>query len=242
MKSNSLEAYSDDYTVVSQTATPDGVNTVVRVNVSQDSFLSSAQPNSNYGTTANLRMGWESGTYNALRPMIQFDLGGIPSNATINSATLYIYLFQSIPSNDYPMTFRAQFVTSPWNEYGVTWNNANYLGGTALPLADSTNVIGWRSTDVTSLVHTWQSGSQPNHGLIITGDEVPTDDRSRIFASRESGLGSYIDVDYSVQCDNMAPVAYCRDPARLPAGHIPGFVDRPGLCADRMHAQRYRLF
>ena len=208
LEANGLEAYSDDYTVVNQTATPDGVNTVVRVNVAQDSFLSSAQPNSNFGTSSDLRMGWESGSYNALRPMIQFDLGGIPSNATIHSATLYIYLFQSIPSNDYPMTFRAQFVTSSWNEYGVTWNNANYLGGTALPLEDANNAIGWKSTDVTGLIHTWQSGSQPNHGLILTGDEVPSDDRSRIFAARESGVGAYIEVDYSVQCDNVAPVAY----------------------------------
>ena len=181
---STVEASSDDYTVVSQSETPTGVNTVVRVNVSQDSFLSSLNANNNYGSSPQIRMGWASGSYNALRPMLQFNLGGIPSNATINSARLYIYLFQSIPYNDYPMTFRGQFVNSAWNEYGVTWNNANYLGGTSLPLSDSDNVVGWRSTDVTSLVHTWQSGAQPNYGLIITGDEVPSEDRSRAFASR----------------------------------------------------------
>jgi len=205
---STVEPYSDDYTIISQTATPTGINTTVRVNVSQDTFLSSAQPNTNYGASTNLRLGWESGIYNAMRPMIQFDLGGIPSNATVQSAYLNIYLFQSIPSNDYPMTFRAQFVRSPWSEGGVTWNNANYLGGTSLPLESTTNVIGWKSTEVTSLVHTWLSGSQPNYGLIFTGDEVPADNRSRNFASKESGLGAYIDVTYSVQCDTVAPVAF----------------------------------
>ncbi len=203
-----VEPYSDDYTIVSRSATPTGVETVVRVNVSKDTFLSSSRPNSNFGGSTNLRMGWESGIYDAMRPMIQFDLNGIPSNATIRSATLYIYLFQAIPSNDSNMGFRAQFVRSSWSEGGVTWNNANYLGGTALPLEDSNSAVGWKSTDVTSLVHTWQSGSQPNHGLIITGDEVPNDNRSRNFASKESGLGAYIEVDYSVQCDNVAPSAF----------------------------------
>lgn len=202
------EPYSDDYTVVSHAATPDGVNTVVRVNVSQDAYISSLHSNNNYGADTSLRLGWQSGAYDAVRVMLQYDLGGIPSNATVNNATLYIYQSQSIPSNDYPMTFRAQFVNASWTEYGVTWNNANYLGGVTLPLEDINNADGWKSANVTSLIHTWQSGSQPNHGLIITGDEVPANNRSRILATKESGAGSYIEVDYSVQCDNIAPAAW----------------------------------
>ena len=203
-----LEPYSDDYTIVNYEATPGGYNSTVRVNVSQDTFLSSANPNNNYGGDTNLRLGWEAGQYNALRTMIQYDLGGIPSNATINSARLYIYQFQSIPTNDSSMTFRAQYVNSSWGEYSVTWNNANYLGGDPLPLESISNTDGWKSSDVTGLILAWHNGSRSNHGLIITGDEVPANNRSRILAAKESGLASYIEVDYSVQCDTIAPSAW----------------------------------
>lgn len=195
----------DAYTIVSQEVTPAAVRTVVRVNVSQDAFLSSRNADSNYGGQINMRMGWESGAFDAMRLMIQFDLGGIPRNATVNNARLYVYQSQSIPGFDGPMAFRAQFVNSSWNEYGVTWNNANYLGGDALPLEDVDSSIGWKSTDVTGLIHTWHNGSRPNHGLILTGDETPSNNRSRSFNTRESGSGAYIEVDYSVQCDTIPP-------------------------------------
>ncbi len=209
LEANSLEAYSDDYTVVSQTATPDGVNTVVRVNVSQDSFLSSAQPNSNYGSFHRSPHGLGIGELQRTSSHDSVRSGRHPSNATIHSATLYIYLFQSIPSNDYPMTFRAQFVTSSWNEYGVTWNNANYLGGTALPLEDSQQCDRLEIDRCDRrLIHTWQSGSQPNHGLILPAMRCRATTARAFLAARESGVGAYIEVDYSVQCDNVAPVAY----------------------------------
>jgi hypothetical protein len=199
------EPYNDYYEIVSYTETPTRIDAVVRINTSQDTFLSSRNPNSNYGGDGSLRLGWEANEFDAVRMMIQFDLGGIPSNATVNSARLNIYQSQSIPSNDGSMGYRAQFVRSSWSEFGATWNNANFLGGDPLPLGQVNNQDGWKSGDVTNLIHAWLSGAETNHGLILTGDETPSNNRSRIFNSRETGLGAYIDVDYSVQCDTIAP-------------------------------------
>ena len=82
------------------------------------------------------------------------------------------------------MGYRAQFVRSSWSEFGATWNNANFLGGDPLPLGQVNNQDGWKSGDVTNLVHAWLSGAETNHGLILTGDETPSNNRSRIFNSR----------------------------------------------------------
>jgi hypothetical protein len=182
------EPYNDDYEILGYTETPNGVNAVVRINTSQDTFLSSRNPNTNYGGDDTLRLGWEANQFDAVRMMIQFDLGGIPSNATINSARLNIYQSQSIPANDSPMGYRAQFVRSSWSESGATWNNANFLGGDPLPLGEIDNRDGWKSGDVSNLIRAWLSGAETNHGLILTGDEVPSNNRSRIFNSRETGL------------------------------------------------------
>jgi hypothetical protein len=199
------EPYNDDYTFLSYSETPTGIHAVVRINTSKDTFLSSRNPDSNYGSDGTLRLGWEANSFDAVRMLIQFDLGGIPSNATVTSARLNIYQNQSIPFNDAPMGYRAQFMRSDWNEFGATWNNANFLGGDPLPLGQVDANDGWKTADAISLIHAWLSGAEANHGLIVTGDEVPSNNRSRIFNSRETGLGAYIDVEYSVQCDTIPP-------------------------------------
>ncbi|MCB0046606.1 MAG: fibronectin type III domain-containing protein [Caldilineaceae bacterium] len=199
------EPYSADYTFIRYTRTPDGVTATVRIRTTKDTFLSSFQPDSNYGGESSLRMGWDQSEYNAMRLMVQFDLDGIPANAAIDGARLYVYQAQTVPPDDQPMVYRAQYVRSAWDEYGVTWNNANYLGGEALPLQESEAVDGWRHVDVTGMIQTWQKDAKPNYGLIVTGDETPSLNRARIFRSRETSLAPYIEVDYSLQCDTVPP-------------------------------------
>jgi len=195
-------------TVIQQHETPDGPNTTLRINVRKDTFLSSRQPDRNFGADSGLYLGWSSSVYEAMRILIEFDIAAIPRNAVINNAELFIFQTSVTPGGDRPMDYRAQFMRSSWDEGQVTWNNANYLGGNALPLGSVDSNVGWKTVNVTNLVKTWYSGAQTNYGLIVTGDEAIADNRMREFAAREqSGAAPYIMVDYTVVCDTTVPAA-----------------------------------
>ncbi len=199
---------SSEVTIVEQTMDAAGIHTVVRIDVRKDAFLSSSNPNTNFGSVNNIQLGWIAELFEAARMLIEFNISQIPPDATINSAELYINQTGTVPFNDAPMDIRAQYMRSDWNETFVTWNNANFLGGDVLPLVSVDNRTGWKAVPVTDLVRTWYSGVRPNFGLIITGNEVPIENRSRVFSSRESGgFAPYVLVDFTVSCDSVAPVA-----------------------------------
>lgn len=194
--------------VVSYAVQGDTVNATVQLPASQSAFISSGQPNSNFAGLSTVNLGWNQGTYDAMRVLVQFDLGPLPSNAQINAATFYINQSLVNPSNDgSAMDFRAQFMQRSWNAGSVTWNNANYLGGDSLPLGSVPPVIGWVSGGATDVVKAWDSG-RSNYGLLITGDETPSRNRWRQFYSRSiPQFAPYILVNYSANCDTAAPVS-----------------------------------
>ncbi len=185
---------------------PYGVQKQVSILASKDTFISSANPDTNYGSWTTMGLGYASGTYNAMRLLVEFNLTSIPSTAIINKADLNSYLNSSIPFNDSDMGFKAQYMKSSWSESGVTWNNANYLGGTEIGVgAIRSNPLGWVTGDVTELVKRWHSGAQSNYGMILTGDEGPERNRSRWFRTRNwGGYAPYIRVDYT-ECSDLEP-------------------------------------
>lgn len=196
-------------TILEQKADAAGVHTTMRIEIAKDSFLSSAAANTNFGAASTMELGWVAGRLDAARILIEFGISQIPPDATIDGAQLFIYQAGSVPFNDAAMTFRAQYMQNSWAEGGVTWNNANYLGGDVLPLGTVDNSGGWKTTNVTDLVRVWYSGARPNYGLIITGDEIPSNNRSRLFYTKErSGFAPYVIVDYTVSCDNVPPQAF----------------------------------
>ncbi len=102
------------------------------------------------------------------RGLIKFDLSSIPSNATINGATLYLYE----KDNKSDQTTYVYRVTSSWSESTVTWLTWTLLGG------DFDNSISYftflpnqkdcmLTLDITNLVRLWVNGTYPNHGLIL---------------------------------------------------------------------------
>ena len=197
----------DEVTIL-ESDTPGMVRVSRRIYVAEDSYISSGYPNSNFGSATNLNLGWDNLGPNAMRMVIKFDLSGIPSNAVIHSARLSIYQFAVLPFNDRNMDFKAQYMRQDWSEYGVTWNNANYLGGDQLPFGSIPSFIGYITGDATNMVKAWVSGQHPNYGLLITGDEIPSNNRSRRFYSREEiGFQPFIDVEYDVNCDTTPPTA-----------------------------------
>jgi hypothetical protein len=193
--------------IVSETHGPEGTNVVITIPVDQDAFISSAHADTRYGLWETLRLGYDQNNFQALRFLLQWKIDNIPANAVINNATASIYQTYVTPSGD-TLAVQGQYVTAPWSENTVTWNNANYLGGDITQVGDVDGGIGWKSVNVTDIVRTWYSGARPNHGTILTADERDWVNRNRIFSSNQSSRNRpYVTVDYTVACDNVPPVA-----------------------------------
>jgi hypothetical protein len=93
--------------------------------------------------------------------LIRFDLSVIPAGSVIESADLHIYV--ATANNQ---SVRVHRITSPWTEYGVTWNN--FGNGFALDIeaSFSGNSIGFHQADVSALIQSWINGSV-NYGLLL---------------------------------------------------------------------------
>ncbi len=101
--------------------------------------------NSNYGNKQDFdAIAWTNGgNQSNVRSLIQFDLSGIPANATITSATLALYFNPSSPEGKHFQFLNSNSsyisrITSAWNENTVTWANQ--------PSTTSTNRVSLSGT------------------------------------------------------------------------------------------------
>lgn len=93
----------------------------------KDAEVWSNNPSNNYGNVTDfIAAEWTwGGTEGTLRSLVEFDLSGVPANATIDSATLSLY-WNSVTTSAGQAGTNATFlqrITSSWTETGVTWNN-----------------------------------------------------------------------------------------------------------------------
>lgn len=191
--------------VVQPAGAAETLGTTVQINVGKDTFIASNQPNTNFGGLSNLDAGWYA-SFGAVRPLLKFGLDSIPSNARINGAQLFMYLDFSLPNNDSGMQLNYARATQSWSEGSATWNNAAGIGGSQSVLGTVGSNPGWASFDLTSQVQAWVNG-QSNNGLMIIGEESPSQARARIFRSRDyGGYTPYLLVNY--ECDTLAPATF----------------------------------
>jgi hypothetical protein len=207
---------NDNVTILREVQNPDGTTTTtVRIYaapeapdtnfwISQDTYIASNDPNGNYGSASNLAIGYNSGGPGAMRILMQFNLSGIPTNATVNSATVYLYQYAA--SGISSMGFQAQYAVAAWNENNATWSNSNYIGGATLPVGYFGNTLGWLAIPSTNLFRSWVNGQEPNNGLIITGNEDPSNGgSSRYFYSSSTSQRPYVDISYTTGCSYTTP-------------------------------------
>ncbi|RIK44492.1 MAG: hypothetical protein DCC55_02175 [Chloroflexi bacterium] len=192
--------------ILEQHKTPNGLRVTERIEVTKDAFLSSRQPDTNFGGDTTLRLGWSDGQFDAVRILMEFDIDQLPRPALILKAELHIYQWSVIPEEDPDlMIFHAHYLRSPWDELSVTWDNTNNPDGDLIP-GEAFPGIGWKTVDATELVKLWYSGARANYGLLVTGDETPSANRQRTFYAREAGdLRPYLLVEYTAVCDNTPP-------------------------------------
>ena len=128
----------------------------------QDTFLASSKPNTNYGTNASLAL--QSGT----TTLVQFDLASLPNGVSasqLNKATLRLFVSGLTNAG----SFDVFLVNGGWNEGAATYSNRPTSGG-AIASGVSIGASARNSfitVDITSALSAWLSGSQPNNGIAI---------------------------------------------------------------------------
>jgi hypothetical protein len=145
-----------------------------------DTYADSDLPDSNFGGDTTLHVLAADAGARLQQTYLRFGLSAIPSDSTILSASLKLYLTQDASTGAYQL-WRA---TSPWQEYNLTWNNRPTLVG-YYDNPTHSGSPGWKTWNAVQPVSDWVSGAFANYGFVISSGLL---DAPALFASRD---GSY---------------------------------------------------
>ncbi|WP_437618445.1 DNRLRE domain-containing protein [Sorangium sp. So ce1151] len=128
-----------------------------------DAYISTGEPNNRTGAYEFLGTGLHSS--GEKMSLLAFDVGAIPGNATVQSATLSLSMQWQATSG----VVEAHAITAPWSEATVT---SSSFGGAFDPAVEASFVApagidARQSCDVTALTQAWVDGSLPNHGVLL---------------------------------------------------------------------------
>jgi hypothetical protein len=153
----------DDTTITTKTVSP-----------SRDACIAST----NYSATSD----WLAiGNGTALRTLLYFDLDSIPSDATINKATMTMYsdTLQAFPNHEDFFEFYAYAPTDiTWPVPDVPYDSTRYLTGS---LQGDSAVIY-----LTNFIQEMNYGIIDNFGFLLNGIKETTDIKQRIFYSTKA--------------------------------------------------------
>lgn len=126
-----------------------------------DTYISSAAPANNFGTSVNLNVG------NGGTALVLFDLSSLPPGlaaTNIVKATLRFFVSKIGVSGGVDISQ----VTSAWSESGVTFSTRpTFLSPFAINVP--VTVAGqWVQVDVTQVVQSWVIGASSNNGIQIS--------------------------------------------------------------------------
>src|SRR5437870_6369791 len=106
----------------------------------EDTYVKSTRPSTNYGQDTTLQADMKPSIKRAL---IRFSLTGIPSNATIQSATLRLFVVDR--SNQ---SGSIQRVNGSWDENTTRWANAPAVGQQVAIIPGAAQQNTWKETNV----------------------------------------------------------------------------------------------
>ncbi len=144
----------------------------------QDTYINQWEPTQNYGGTAELRC-YSNGIQ---KPLVKFDLSGLPQYARVISATLHLRTSTTAPATGANIT--AHLLRRPWQESSATWERATSDVPWAMPGASSPTVdydptvlaSQWVNAanreyvwDVSAAARQWVEEGVPNAGLLLIG-------------------------------------------------------------------------
>jgi len=165
--------------------------------VSEDSYVSSSQPNANKGSNNHLLVYNETNELNitmAYNAWLKFNLSDIPSNATINSAVLRMHTGNSSTGLVRVGVFLCN--DTSWNEYTITWNSTPPLSSSE-PIA--TLNVSTSNTDYDFNVTDAVKGETMTCLVLKLILKAKYDAGQADFYSRESDHAPRLIVDYVLE-------------------------------------------
>lgn len=156
----------------------------------EDTHTNSGSPNTNFVNNPYLQIGKINGTNYVFVKIT--NLPNIPSGATINSASLGLYLNYGSSSWG---ALSIHELRNSWNSFNLTWNNQGTLVNNAPVLANgiypsATGGYYKYNIDVTSTYRKWYSGTLGNYGFMLRYQDVNYNDCNWIYSSDNLGIGS----------------------------------------------------
>lgn len=151
------------------------VNRSRRFNVDRDTFINGAQPGAHYG---DAQVMW-AGFFNQQRPLVHAPLSGVPGDAYVDAAYLYLYIVEGRGFTNWSQSvinLEARPVTTQWMPTAVNWTMPWTMPGGDYGPVVGTNHIGsgkintWLRLDVTDAVSDMLRGST-DQGFILTNDD-----------------------------------------------------------------------
>jgi hypothetical protein len=160
-----------------------------------DTYINDSTPTTNNGVYDYTIVG-EWSAVSKFRTLIKFDLSGLPTNATIISATLSLYCTTDYSGN--ARTYRVYNLKRAWTEAGATWNK--YDGTNDWQTAGATGANDYDSTEIGSrafsatetlnqfkdfaLIPTTKATLDLGNGWLIKADTESND--AYLFSTREA--------------------------------------------------------
>lgn len=138
---------------------------------SADAYGAQKMPNSKTGAYNTLYVGFNPTGNDVQATLINFNLSGIPKNATINSARLKFFQQVAFSEQGFVSTnFSIYIISEPWVESSFTWTNrpAFFMPDNcrnASYVVDKTQ--GYKELDIKCLVEHWLKGNNPYYGFYL---------------------------------------------------------------------------
>lgn len=178
--------------------TLDNTNTIIT-----DTFVSQASSTTPFGTAPTIQWGnGSNGVNDKLRALLKFDLGLVPNDAIINSATLY--LFNN--SNGITRQTNIHRVTDAWDN-NTTWNLQPSYDPTIKSSFSSYPASQTVSIDIKNLVQEWVNGAK-NFGLMLKDFDESVAGTTRSAHSSEALYKPHIIIDYTIPTTGKKQVEY----------------------------------
>jgi hypothetical protein len=195
--------------IISEVRRGDKTTITIEIPTGSDTFTSSGAPNTNWANDPNTRVGFNTlNGLGAMRTYLFFDVSSIPSNATVQTANLRLWINSFSPTGDQAMGILARFLNTSWNPNTITWNNYVPSWGAEIGIGNVPAQTGWVQGNIANAVQQWVNGSRQNFGIMLQGDETPQQ-RERVFTTlnANNGLAPRLVVTYDVNVDTTPPVA-----------------------------------
>ncbi|MFH1615770.1 MAG: DNRLRE domain-containing protein [Planctomycetota bacterium] len=187
----------------------------VQILPSDDAFIDQNHPDTNYGSSTQLRTGDHNGYmgYKTTLSFLRFPLGSIPSGASITNAELWMYLYECYPSFQNANIYVYWYTDPFWSENTITYNNlSGTLNGPDATLLHYCGGTGWLYWNVTAVVQ-WLYVGGADYDAAVRMD---LDTGFRNFSSKEQAplpdYRPFLEVTYTLpaQCEPTPDGQACK--------------------------------